>query len=186
MLCTKQLFSHWSEITSSKRSQLACFISHPSAIAWFTYAQRNWSLGGNVHCFGIKAPNSTDLKAPLFYENNMTSHYRRTNNGIDSLHTSTHTEMIASHITLYFFFYVELFLLCRVWPDLGMCEEGSQFSESGKQNLGMTFSWSSASLERREDFSNCNTGTPVNSGSPVNWARGTHQKLNHNLITYIG
>lgn len=71
-----------------------------------------------------------------------------------------------------------------LWADLGMCEEGSQFRESGKQNLGMTFSWSSASLERREDFSNCNTETPANSGSPMNWRSGTKQKLNYNLITF--
>lgn len=39
-------------------------------------------------------------------------------------------------------------------PHLGMCAQGFQSSESGKQNLGMTLSWSSASLDSRDDFSN--------------------------------
>lgn len=42
-----------------------------------------------------------------------------------------------------------------------MCAEGFQSWASGKQNLGMTFSWSSASLETRDDFSNWNRGRSV-------------------------
>lgn len=51
--------------------------------------------------------------------------------------------------------FIDTEVVCgSVWADLGMCAEGFQSRESGKQKLGMTFSWSSASLETRDDFSN--------------------------------
>lgn len=89
---------------SSRRSRLASFIPHSSRIVVFTYAQTNRCLQGNIPCFGINK--GTDLKAPL------TSHYRMTNNGTDRihiLHTTTQTEMTASHVILYFIFDVALF-----------------------------------------------------------------------------
>lgn len=49
---------------------------------------------------------------------------------------------------------VEVLRASDAAPHLGMCAEGFQSRESGKQNLGMTLSWSSASLESRDDFSN--------------------------------
>lgn len=159
-----------------RRSGLTCFTPHPSVIVWFTYAQMNHFLRWKHCLFRNKGPKRVRSESTLILWEQYDVSWPEDQNW----HRS-HTQ--ASHIIRYFFFYRALFLHRCVWPDLGMCEEGSQFRESGKQNLGMTFSWSSASLERREDFSNCNTRTPVNSGSPVSWLSGTQQKVNHNFIT---
>lgn len=156
---------------------------HIQAIAWFTYAQMNPFLRWKHCLFWNKGPKRVRSESTLILWQQYDVSWPEDQNWHRPHTQSPQTEMIASHIIRYFFFYLALFLHRCVWPDLGMCEEGSQFRESGKQNLGMTFSWSSASLERREDFSNCNTETPVTSGSPVNGLSGTQQKVNHNLIT---
>lgn len=183
----EKLFSHWSEFT-----QRPSFLGNLSSLVLFHIQAQ--LLGSHMpemyrflrckHClFWNKGPKRVRSESTLILWEQYDVSWPEDQNWHRPHTQSPQTEMIASHIIRYFFFYLVLFLHRCIWPDLGMCEEGSQFRESGKQNLGMTFSWSSASLERREDFSNCNTETPVNCGSPVNWLSGTQQKVNHNLIT---